>query len=382
MRIRYDSAPLEKPRKHHSGYLRCDGYVTRVGVLTYHLPDGSTRREFRPPEEVFRTDSLETLKMVPVTDGHPPEGLLKPEFAKLRTVGYAGENIRVDGQRVAAPLVLHDKAAIDAVESKKRRELSAGYLLDLEMKSGVWNGQRYDAIQRNIRYNHIALTDKGRAGPDVAIRLDGGVVDIGFEVRNDWDEDDTMLEFNTPEFRSDGLGDWDESKHGRASDGKFSSGGGGGGGASDFGKGMEKQRQRSEGAEKAHPVGSVRMLGKERVTVEGHSNGQVTVKGKNGLSDVHPAKLTPSHKEASIKALDLSDKANNSGKVRDHEAAREAHGQAYEASRNAGESTKAAYHSAQIKLHSERIKEAKRIDEDDTMQAVEGGQRGGAGHAG
>jgi len=40
------------------------------------------------------------------------------------------------------------------------------------MTAGEWEGQRFDAIQRNIRYNHVALVEAGRAGPEVGLRLD------------------------------------------------------------------------------------------------------------------------------------------------------------------------------------------------------------------
>ncbi len=50
--------------------------------------------------------------------------------------------------------------------------MSCGYTADVENASGVWMGMPYDAIQRNIRYNHIVLTDKGRAGDNARIKID------------------------------------------------------------------------------------------------------------------------------------------------------------------------------------------------------------------
>jgi hypothetical protein len=48
---------------------------------------------------------------------------------------------------------------------------------------GVWQGQHYDAVQRKIRGNHVALGPKGwgRAGPEVRLRLDSA----GNELRED-----------------------------------------------------------------------------------------------------------------------------------------------------------------------------------------------------
>jgi hypothetical protein len=77
-----------------------------------------------------------------------------------------------DGEFVATTIVVENADAIRAVEQGKR-ELSCGYECELEEKPGVTaDGQRYDAIQRNIRGNHVALVTKGRAGPDVRLRMD------------------------------------------------------------------------------------------------------------------------------------------------------------------------------------------------------------------
>lgn len=46
-----------------------------------------------------------------------------------------------------------------------------GYTCDLEETSGTWCGVEYDCIQRNIRYNHCAIVDVGRAGDNAKIDL-------------------------------------------------------------------------------------------------------------------------------------------------------------------------------------------------------------------
>ena len=49
-----------------------------------------------------------------------------------------------------------------------------GYDVELEFSSGVWeDGEKYDAIQKNIVNNHLAIVERGRAGKEVRIRLDG-----------------------------------------------------------------------------------------------------------------------------------------------------------------------------------------------------------------
>jgi hypothetical protein len=72
--------------------------------------------------------------------------------------------------------------AVKAIEDGMQ-ELSAGYTAELDMTPGVWTDaegaeHRYDAIQRNIRYNHLAIVPRGRAGRDVKLRLDGAAIQI------------------------------------------------------------------------------------------------------------------------------------------------------------------------------------------------------------
>ena len=50
------------------GFLRVNARLSRVGIFDYQ-----STREYRSPEEVFRSDSLESLKGAPVTDRHPSE---------------------------------------------------------------------------------------------------------------------------------------------------------------------------------------------------------------------------------------------------------------------------------------------------------------------
>ena len=72
---RYDLGEIKSPSVTAQGYLRADSLATRAGVFTYMMKDGSMRRELRPIEEVFKQDSLDTMKLIPVTNNHPPEQL-------------------------------------------------------------------------------------------------------------------------------------------------------------------------------------------------------------------------------------------------------------------------------------------------------------------
>lgn len=171
MPIRFDRNELKKPHRHDSGFVRVDAHIQRAGVQKYLLGDGSIRRELRPPEEVFDTASLESFAGVPVTNEHPPR-LISAKDAKKYSVGSVGDEVTRDGLKARAALAIHHADAIEDVLSGKKAEVSCGYSCDLEEAPGEWNGEKYDAIQRNIRGNHVALVPRGRAGPEVRIRLD------------------------------------------------------------------------------------------------------------------------------------------------------------------------------------------------------------------
>lgn len=167
---RFDLSEIGQAEITDQGFMKVPGFATRIGVFTYRTPDGSIRRELRHPDDVFDPASLATLKNVPVTLEHPPE-MVNPGNIDNYIKGYCTEKIGVNRDLVEAELIITHQAAISAINDGIR-ELSSGYIADLEEESGVYNGAPYDYRQRNIKYNHLALVKKGRAGPEVRLRLD------------------------------------------------------------------------------------------------------------------------------------------------------------------------------------------------------------------
>lgn len=155
------------------GFLRVPSNLTRTGVLTYTRADGTKVRELRPAEEVFKTDSLATLQGAPVTNRHPRE-LVTPRNVRQLALGHVGDNVRQDGDFVAADVTIQDHAMLELVERGDARELSCGYACRIDATPGEHNGDPYDVVQRDIRYNHVGIGPRnwGRAGSDVRLRLD------------------------------------------------------------------------------------------------------------------------------------------------------------------------------------------------------------------
>ncbi|MBA3833605.1 MAG: DUF2213 domain-containing protein [Chthoniobacterales bacterium] len=165
---------LSKAARTTLGGARVPATLTRTGVLKYRQGDGTVRRELRLPEEVFHADSLESLRGAAVTVGHPYEigGLLDAGTFRKFTVGHT-EDVRQDGKSfVAGNLVVQDGKTADAIDRGELSEVSLGYQCRMDATPGIWNGEPYDAIQRGITYNHVALLAPGRSRADVGLRLD------------------------------------------------------------------------------------------------------------------------------------------------------------------------------------------------------------------
>lgn len=155
------------------GYIKARAIVTRCGVFLYKNADGTIRKELRHPDDVMIPESLESIKMIPVVNGHPSERLVNADNAKRLAVGYTGELVEEQMPYIIANLLVTDKNAVDDIKGKKKNELSLGYTVDLIPDSGTYHGEPYEYRQTNIRYNHLALVDQARAGPEARIALDG-----------------------------------------------------------------------------------------------------------------------------------------------------------------------------------------------------------------
>lgn len=167
--MRIDSIPAGDTSIDEQGFLHDTPVVTSTGIFEYSLPDGKVRRELRLPEHVFDKKSLASYQGKPVIITHEAgsidkDNVMKEIVGTILTDGYR------DGNDVRCKIVIHD---IDKVKKIPFRELSLGYNLDLIEEPGEWNGEPYDAIQTNIRINHLAIVEKARAGDQAHLNLDG-----------------------------------------------------------------------------------------------------------------------------------------------------------------------------------------------------------------
>ncbi len=167
--IRLDSIKLDDTYFTPEGYLRDKPIVTSVGIFEYTNPDGSIRRELRLPENVFAQKSLESYKGKPVIITHDA-GSVDKNNVEDEHIGTILSNGIQDGDNVRAEIIIHDT---DAMKRSGLRELSLGYALELDETPGEWRGMPYDAIQKNIEINHLALVASARAGEQARLNIDG-----------------------------------------------------------------------------------------------------------------------------------------------------------------------------------------------------------------
>ena len=154
-----------------TGFLRAPAKIARTGIQTYSCRelglDGGDKpmRLWRPPEEVAK--SVKTFESAPMTNEHPPNGVDAVNW-KLLAVGDV-RDCAMAGDFIEACVIVRDEDMIRTVQDGKA-EISCGYEFGLDMTSGTTPaGEQYDAVQRDIVGNHVAIVDRGRAGSRVRI---------------------------------------------------------------------------------------------------------------------------------------------------------------------------------------------------------------------
>ena len=155
------------------GYLVAQPRVARTGIQVYSgaelgRPDLKEVRIYRPADEVFAKKAMATLAHRPITLDHPDTKVDASNWRKL-AIGKSDGDVVRDGDYVRVPLVLMDAQAIAAAQSGKS-QLSVGYDAALIWGEGQTpSGEFYDAVQTDIRANHIALVTTARGGDNLKL---------------------------------------------------------------------------------------------------------------------------------------------------------------------------------------------------------------------
>ena len=119
----------------------------------------------RDPAELEK--AAPTFRGVPLLIEHIPVNA--DDHPHKEVVGTIGTEVVFSNPYLDAPLVVWTAEGNEAVKKNKQKELSAGYHYRPDMTPGVFEGEAYDGVMRDIVGNHVALVEKGRAGPDVVV---------------------------------------------------------------------------------------------------------------------------------------------------------------------------------------------------------------------
>lgn len=164
------------------GYLTVNVPITRPGVFPYQRQDGTVQMEAKLPEDIFSDRTIYSARSKPVTDGHPDVPVTVDNYQSYAK-GMSHTDSRVEDFKLYISLTVTDKALIEKIHDGYN-EISIGFLSDVVAESGTYNGDQYEYVQRNVEINHIAIVEKGRAGPEVAIRSDSDAWQIDSEEDN------------------------------------------------------------------------------------------------------------------------------------------------------------------------------------------------------
>ncbi len=154
-----------------------DNPLSKVGVFPYlgrsiGAPDPDhVYMVYRPEEELADPACIESFRLLPWVDEHEMLGDEETGYTaaeKKGVQGVIGEDVYYEDGVLKGNLKIFSESLAALIHSGKR-ELSAGYRCKYEFTNGQYNGQRYEAIQRTIRGNHLASVKEGRMGPDVAV---------------------------------------------------------------------------------------------------------------------------------------------------------------------------------------------------------------------
>lgn len=188
-----------------------DNPISKEGIYPYYgrqisptLDPDKIYKVFRPREELRK--AADTFKNVPILNDHTMVGKDFTPMDDLKEHGVLGERVYEKDGTLYSNIVVRTDELKNLIQNGKK-ELSMGYQCTYELTPGIWQGQRYDAVQRDLVGNHVALVQNGRMGHDVRVM----------------DSKDAIYACDSFDIS---VTDFEESKIKRDKDGKFSSNGG------------------------------------------------------------------------------------------------------------------------------------------------------------
>lgn len=160
------------------GNLTAQAIFARAGIQ-YYLLNGTKTPVLREPSEI--KDAASSFDNLPVTLEHPEEGVIDKNNEKELKKGISEES-KFNQGLIYGKLKISDKELIEKAKTT-HPQISCGYKCELIKENGTWKDEygihghvgevySYEYKQKNIKGNHVALVQKGRAGALASIQID------------------------------------------------------------------------------------------------------------------------------------------------------------------------------------------------------------------
>jgi hypothetical protein len=179
-------------KKDEDGFLKCRANILKETIMNYGVSEldgipkdfkGDTVRMYVPLSEIEDPESIKSLEGVSIVAGD--HTWLTPELISDYGMGQVAGTPQVAAPFLGCDLMVTNPDAISAIENGEIGEISAAYRAETDFTPGTFNNEVYDAVQRSIRYNHIAVIPKGhgRGGAEVRILNQKKQEDVKMTVR-------------------------------------------------------------------------------------------------------------------------------------------------------------------------------------------------------
>ena len=148
--------------------------LSKVGVFDYSgamigAEDKSKiYKVYRPAKELSSKECIDSFKLLPFVDDHTMLGKDATPAEQKGVQGVIGEDVYFKDGVLYGNIKVFSEALKSKIENGKI-ELSCGYRCSYVFEEGTFEGKKYEAIQKDIRGNHLALVNEGRMGKEVSV---------------------------------------------------------------------------------------------------------------------------------------------------------------------------------------------------------------------
>ena len=136
------------------------------GYTALGLDPNAIYKLYRDPDELRK--AADTFRNLPILIRHEYVSAAKPREDLV--VGCTGSDVEFAPPFLRCSLAVWTQRAVKLVTTRAQEQLSSSYGYRADMTPGVApDGIAFDGVMRDIVGNHVALVERGRAGPEVVV---------------------------------------------------------------------------------------------------------------------------------------------------------------------------------------------------------------------